>query len=208
MISKLHYITQGNIPEKTHQELAELACKGGIDWVQLRVKNAAKKDVQRIAEETLLICRQYGAKLIINDHVDIALQIGADGIHVGKKDMPLNKVKDKVGDKLIIGATANTLEDILSASNYGVDYVGLGPFAFTKTKDVLSPIISLNAYSEIITELKKQQINTPIIAIGGITEHDVLPLYKVGLHGVAIASGINASENPTSAAKSYIRISS
>lgn len=203
MISKLHYITQGNIENKTHQELAELACKGGVDWVQLRVKDTPYEEWKAIALETKEICDKYGAKLIINDNPKLAVEIGAAGVHVGKEDMPLDKVREIIGPKMILGATTNTVEDIVNSYNHKVDYVGLGPFRFTATKDNLSPIVGLEGYYKIVQQLNKQGIEIPIIAIGGILLDDIQEIFSVGIHGVAIASAINAGVDPVQAAISY-----
>ena len=203
MISKLHYITQGNIENKTHQKLAELACKGGVDWVQLRVKDTPYEEWKTIALETKEICDKYGAKLIINDNPKLAVEIGAAGVHVGKEDMPLDEVREIIGTKMILGATTNTIEDIVNAYNHKADYVGLGPFRFTTTKDKLSPIVGLEGYYKIVQQLNKQGIEIPIIAIGGILLDDIQEIFSVGIHGVAIASGINAAVDPVQATISY-----
>lgn len=203
MISKLHYITQGNIENKTHQELAELACKGGVDWVQLRVKDTPYEEWKVIALEAKAICDKYGAKLIINDNPKLAVEIGAAGVHVGKEDMPLDEVREIIGAEMILGATTNTVEDIVNAYNHKVDYVGLGPFRFTTTKDKLSPIVGLEGYYKIVQQLNKQEIEIPIIAIGGILLDDIQEIFSVGIHGVAIASAINSAVDPVQAAISY-----
>lgn len=205
MISKLHYITQGNIEGKSHQELAELACKGGVDWVQLRVKDTPYIEWKTIALETREICDRYGAKLIINDNPKLAVEVGADGVHVGKEDMPLGEVRKLIGDTMILGATTNTIEDIVDASQFKVDYVGLGPYRFTSTKDKLSPVIGLNGFYEIRQRMKKKEIEIPVIAIGGILIDDIQEVFSVGVHGVAIASAINAGSDPTQAAMDYCR---
>lgn len=182
MISKLHYITQGNIEGKSHQELAELACKGGVDWVQLRVKDTPYIEWKTIALETREICNRYGAKLIINDNPKLAVEVGADGVHVGKEDMPLGEVRKLIGDTMILGATTNTIEDIVDASQFKVDYVGLGPYRFTSTKDKLSPVIGLDGFYEIRQRMKKKEIEIPVIAIGGILIDDIQEVFSVGVH--------------------------
>lgn len=205
MISKLHYITQGNIEGKSHQELAELACKGGVDWVQLRVKDSSYEEWKEIALETKAICDKYGAKLIINDNPKLAVEVQANGVHVGKEDMPLAEVRKIIGPDMILGATTNTFDDILEVAKYQVDYIGLGPFRFTSTKDKLSPVLGLEGYHAIISKMDKAGIHLPVIAIGGILLDDIQELFFVGVQGVAIASGINAATNPTEAAMEFVR---
>lgn len=155
-ISKLHYITQ-DIKGKSHAELAKQACEGGVKWVQLRMKNVAESAWKDEALETLAICKQYGAKLIINDNPTLALEIGADGVHLGKNDMPLAEAAKIIGDKMILGATANNFADIVSASHHQVDYIGLGPFRFTLTKEKLSPVLGVEGFDEIVKEMKKKK---------------------------------------------------
>src|SRR5246127_4479462 len=127
MISRLHYITQ-DIENTSHTQLVEDACKAGVNWVQLRLKNKSYEDWKAIAEEALAICKKHNAKLIINDNVALAKEIGADGVHVGKQDMPVAKAREILGSGFIIGGTANTFEDVELHAKSGADYVGLGPF--------------------------------------------------------------------------------
>src|SRR5690606_37581435 len=148
-----------------------------------------------IAEQAKKICDAFGSKLIINDTVSIALKINADGVHLGKNDMPPAKAREILGSQKIIGATANTLNDCIELHNQSVDYIGLGPYRFTTTKENLSPILGLAGYSYILHELKKKNFNLPIIAIGGILEKDISPILKTGVSGVAVSGMLTGSEN-------------
>jgi len=183
-ISTLHYITD-------QPELAELACRAGIDWVQLRVKNYAYADWKARAVDTLAICRAFGARLIINDNVALAGEIGADGVHVGLTDMPVADARRLLGASMIVGGTANTLDDIRLHHEAGADYVGLGPYRFTTTKEKLSPVLGLVGYDRILTACRHEDIALPIIAIGGLDVVDVPNLMQVGLHGIAVSSAIS-----------------
>ena len=111
MISKLHYITQ-DVDGISHVKLVENACKAGVNWVQLRLKDKSYEDWKIIAEEAVAICKKYNAKLIINDNVALAKEINADGVHVGKQDMPVLKAREILGPYFIIGGTANKFEDV------------------------------------------------------------------------------------------------
>jgi len=204
MISKLHYITQ-DVEHASHVQLVEDACKAGVDWIQLRLKNKSYEDWKTIAEEALAICRKYNAKLIINDNVALVKEIGADGVHVGKQDMPVSKAREILGTDFIIGGTANTFEDVKLHAKSGADYIGLGPFRFTTTKDKLSPILGLEGYKAIVDKCKQENINVPIIAIGGITEADVEVLSTTGIYGVAVASAITHAENKKEMVKKFMR---
>jgi len=203
-ISRLHYITQDNIPGFTHAQLAEEACKGGADWVQLRVKGKGTAEWRKIAEETLAVCKQYNAKLIINDNVRIAKEIGADGVHLGNDDMQPEEAREKLGDQFIIGGTANTFFHLESKCKF-VDYIGLGPFRFTNTKEKLSPVLGAEGYKQILSSCKNAGIEIPVIAIGGIKEDDLDGIFQTGIYGVAIASIVNAAENKAAAMKNFIQ---
>jgi thiamine-phosphate pyrophosphorylase len=164
MIDRLHYISQH--PENgTHITAIKAALEAGVRWIQLRVKNEAKEDILQYALYAGELCNQYGAKLIVNDHPEIALKAGAYGLHLGLEDMPVEKARAIVGKDMIIGGTANTFEHIKQRVAEGVDYIGLGPYRFTKTKQKLSPILGLEGYAEIIKRVTLAGIQTPIIAI-------------------------------------------
>ena len=203
-IARLHYITQGNILGYTHSQLAEEVCMGGADWVQLRVKKKGYLDWKEIALDTLKVCRKYKAKLIINDSVRIAKEIDADGVHIGKEDMLPKAARSLLGKEKIIGGTANSFIDIENLANAGVDYIGLGPFRFTETKEKLSPVLGLEGYQQIIEECRKNKITTPIIAIGGIKKEDLNNLFKTGIYGIAVSSGVNMEIDKEEAVKSFL----
>jgi thiamine-phosphate pyrophosphorylase len=204
MISKLQYITQ-DVENASHVQLIEDACKAGINWIQLRLKNKSYEDWKIIAEEALAICKKYNAKLIINDNVALVKEIGADGVHVGRQDMPVSKAREILGADFIIGGTANTFEDVKLHAKSGADYIGLGPFRFTTTKDKLSPILGLEGYQAIVDKCKQENLTVPIIAIGGITESDIKDITTTGVHGVAVASAITHAENKKEMVKKFMK---
>ena len=191
-IQNLHYISQAS---PTHVEAIKAACEAGVKWVQLRVKNTSEEEWLSIAKQSKSICEQFGATLIINDNIKIAKAIGADGVHLGKQDISPSEARAYLGNEVIIGGTANTFEDIQNLAKQGVDYIGLGPFRFTTSKDNLSPILALEGYEEIVNQCKNEGITIPIIAIGGIQVSDISSIISVGIHGVAVASLINDAEN-------------
>jgi thiamine-phosphate pyrophosphorylase len=193
-ISSLHYITQ-DTDAYTHPQLAERACIAGVEWVQLRIKDKPDAEVLMLAKQTKAICDKYNATLIINDKVHIAKAINAGGVHLGKNDMDVAEARKIVGNDFIIGGTANTFEDIKKLYNDGVDYIGLGPFRFTTTKKNLSPVLGLEGYQKIIEQCNRNNINIPIIAIGGITTEDVDDIYSCGVYGIAVSGAITFSKN-------------
>ncbi len=204
-ISRFHYLTQ-DIPGYSHVEQVRLACENGVDWIQLRVKNKQRDEVMHIAKEAIAICKQHKVTLIINDHVEICKAVDADGVHLGKTDMPVSEARMILGKDKIIGGTANTIEDIIRLYDDGVDYAGLGPFRFTRTKQNLSPVLGVEGYEKILTEMRNKHIQTPVIAIGGIRIDDVGMLMKSGIHGLAISSAVHFAEDKLDVLKGFMSV--
>lgn len=201
-IARLHYITQ-NLPNIPHWEQAEKACMGGVSWVQLRVKNTPYEQWKEIALKTQAVCKRFNAKLIINDNFQLAYEIGADGVHLGKTDPSPVDARALLGDACIIGGTANTIADIRALHEAGVNYIGCGPYRFTKTKENLSPIVGLEGYKALMQQCREEGLKLPIIGIGGIQLEDVQLLQSAGLYGVAVSSVINLAENPIEMASKF-----
>lgn len=198
-ISNLQFITDS--PAQ-----AEQACAGGVRWVQLRVKNTPHFAWKQLALDTQRICRRYGATLLINDNPQIAQEIGTDGVHLGRQDMPPDDARAILGPDFIIGGTANTFADIEQLVAAGVDYIGLGPFRFTVTKERLSPILGLEGYATIMAQCRAAGIKVPVVGIGGITPADIPGLLATGLHGVAVAGAISAAPEPQLAAATFLTL--
>jgi len=190
--SKLHFISQ---PSPSHQQAIQEACEAGVKWVQLRVKNTEEAAWLAEAKACKTICQQYGATFIVNDNIQIAKLVGADGVHLGKQDISPAEARKILGHDMIIGGTANTFEDIQYLAAQGVDYIGLGPFRFTSSKANLSPIVGFEGYQTIVAQCKAAHINIPIIAIGGILVDDMAAILALEIHGIAVASLINESKN-------------
>lgn len=195
MIAKLQYISQQSA-SLTHLAAIHKALDAGCLWVQLRVKQEQESVVAHYAEEAKKLCAAYGAKLIINDFPHIALAVEADGVHLGLQDMPVQQARSLVGENMIIGGTANTVEDIRQRVAEGADYVGLGPYRFTTTKRNLSPILGLEGYAAILRQLKAEGIMIPIIAIGGLLTEDVAALLQTGVHGIAVSGALTHAAHP------------
>ena len=191
MISKLHYISQG-ATVKEHLENIQQACQAGAELVQLRLKNYSEKKILKAAEEAREITSHFQTRLIINDHYKIAKEVKADGVHLGKSDTCPTEARKHLFSWQIIGGTANTIQDCQSLLEKKVNYIGLGPFRFTNTKDNLSPILGIDGYLTIIEELKTE---TPIIAIGGIEMTDILDIMMTKVHGIAMSGTITRDFN-------------
>jgi thiamine-phosphate pyrophosphorylase len=195
MYNKLQYISQGNTIEEQLLNIRN-ALDHGCKWIQLRFKNGNKEELYNIAESTKTLCDTYFATFIINDNIDLTLELDLDGVHLGLNDMNIKDARQLLGVTKIIGGTANTFNDVELHVKNGCDYIGLGPFQFTNTKQNLSPILGLEGYSNIIERLKIKNIKTPIYAIGGITLEDVDSLMSTDIHGIAVSGLITQSKNP------------
>ncbi|MDR3137491.1 MAG: thiamine phosphate synthase [Tannerellaceae bacterium] len=181
----------------------ELALRGGCRHIQLRMKGAAIAEVETVAWEAKVLCKQYGGALYVNDHVDVCLKVGAKGVHLGKSDMSVCEARKKLGRNYIIGGTANTFEDIRLLNGEGVDYIGLGPFRFTATKEKLSPLLGLEGYKRIVEQCRRERITLPIIAIGGIILSDILAIKAVGVDGIAVSSAILGAADPVEETRAF-----
>jgi len=186
-ISKLQYISSSNA-EQSHLQAIEAVCKAGGKWIQLRLKGETPAKVLEIAQKVKTICKDYGVTFILNDYPEIARVVKADGLHLGKLDMSHREARKIVGKDTILGGTANTMEDIRNYFKEGiVDYIGLGPFRYTTTKQNLSPILGLKGYEQVVAQCQAEQINLPIIAIGGILLEDIPAIMKTGVQGIAVS---------------------
>ncbi|MBS7252715.1 thiamine phosphate synthase [Flavobacterium branchiicola] len=193
MYNKLQYISQGNTIEEQLYNIQQ-ALDAGCDWVQMRFKDQSAKNTFALAEAVKFLCEEYLANFIVNDDLYLAQQIAADGVHLGLSDMKIDEARAILGNTKIIGGTANTFEDIENHVKNGCDYIGLGPFRFTSTKEKLSPILGLHGYFEILQKLKKNKIKIPVFAIGGITLKDINPLMETGIYGIAVSGIITESD--------------
>ena len=178
-----------------------MALDGGCRWVQLRMKDAAGTEVLPIAKQAQRMCRKAGAAFIIDDRVELAKELGADGVHLGKNDMPISEARRILGDGYIIGGTANTLLDVKRHYESGADYVGCGPFRFTTTKKRLSPILGTEGYNSIIQGMAEAGISIPVVAIGGITPADIPEIMATGVNGIAISGAILRAADPKAATR-------
>ena len=173
-----------------------LALDGGCKWVQLRMKDASEEEILRNAHQARKLCDQYQATFIIDDHVELVRECGADGVHLGKNDMPIAEARRLLGDDFIIGGTANTFDDVLSHYRSSANYIGCGPFRFTTTKKGLSPILGLKGYQDIVAKMKSQSIDIPIVAIGGITIDDIPSIMQTGVNGIALSGTVLNAPDP------------
>ncbi len=194
MYSKLQYISQGSTAKEQLDNIQSTLDVGCI-WIQLRYKSANEKEFALVAQQVKKKCESYNATFIINDNVELAKNIDANGVHLGLQDMSVTQARTLLGENKIIGGTANTLQDVLVRIDERCDYIGLGPFRFTATKTNLSPILGLDGYKIIMNEVLKNEIRIPIYAIGGIIMDDVVSLINTGVYGLAVSGVITNHPN-------------
>jgi thiamine-phosphate pyrophosphorylase len=170
-----------------------------------------KDTEESLLEETAVIvqkmCKDYGATFIIDDHVYLTQKLKADGVHLGKNDMPVAEARKILGDSYIIGSTVNSFQDILSVIETSTpDYFGCGPFRYTSTKKNLAPILGLEGYRNIISQMKIYGIDIPLVAIGGISKEDIPELMQSGIKGIALSGSILKAVHPQDEMKEIVNI--
>lgn len=191
----LQFITN-NSDKYSIAEEVQMALEGGCRWIQLRMKGASDEEVMETAAQLIEMCRENNAFLIVDDRVNVVNELKVSGVHLGKEDMDPMEARELLGPDAIIGVTANTAADIIKYKGKDIDYIGLGPFRHTTTKEKLAPILGLECYREIVKDVREAGIEFPIVAIGGITLEDVEPLMKTGVNGIAVSGAIINAEDP------------
>lgn len=193
-------------PGLSYEDSAMAALQGGCRWIQLRMKEATDEEMKPIALRLKAACREVGATFVIDDRVALVKEIEADGVHLGKNDMPVDEARRVLGEGFLIGGTANTIDDIRCLHRASADYIGLGPFRFTTTKEKLSPLLGLEGYRQIMEVVEQEGIHVPICAIGGIEAEDVLPLMATGVDGIAVSGCVCRAEHPSEAMAALLRL--
>ena len=189
---RLYVITDGM---RHPEEKVRKAIAGGASIVQYREKCLGAEEKYEEAMKLLKVCREYGVPLIINDDVELAEKIGADGVHVGQSDMSVGEARKRLGENAIIGATAKTIEQARKAMEQGADYLGSGAMYVSSSKKDATPM-SVECLKGIC-----ESVSIPVVAIGGITKHNIEPLLGSKIAGVAVINGVFGEEDITLAAK-------
>lgn len=185
-------------------EGARMALEGGCKWIQLRMKDASDDEVRQAAAEIQPMCKEHEAVFLLDDRVELAKELHADGVHLGKNDMPIDEARRILGEEYIIGGTANTFEDIQRIAAQGADYIGCGPFRFTTTKKNLAPVLGVEGYRDIIAKMRNAGINIPMVAIGGITPDDIDEILATGVQGIAVSGTVLNADDPVAMMKSLL----
>lgn len=184
--------------EKSLYEQVELALKGGTTFLQLREKDLPYDEFKKEGEKLLSLCRNYSVPFVINDNVELAKELDADGVHIGQDDMDVSEVRKLIGNDKILGVSARTVEEAIFAEKHGADYLGVGAVFSTSTK--------LNAMDVSYEMLKEicSRVKIPVVAIGGINAANILKLAKSGICGVAVVSAIFAQDDILQATKNLL----
>lgn len=196
----LYLVTDKSDDVEKFLKTIEEAIQGGVSVVQIREKTADTLDFYNLALKVKEITTRYNVPLIINDRVDVALAIDADGVHVGQSDMPCDVTRKLVGDDKIVGVSATTIEEAQKAERDGADYIGTGAVFPTSTKDD-APSITKKELKEVV-----DSIDIPVVAIGGITLDNASELTDTGIAGLSVVSAIMSSDNPKESSKKLLKI--
>ena len=196
----LYLVTDKSDDVEKFLNTIEEAIKGGVTVVQIREKTAETLDFYNLALKVKEITSKYDVPLIINDRVDVALAIDADGVHVGQSDMPCDVTRKLIGADKILGVSAATIDEAKKAQNDGADYIGTGAVFPTSTKDD-APKITKQNLKEIV-----ESIDIPVVAIGGISKDNAHELIDTGIAGLSVVSAIMSSDNPKKSSEELLSI--
>jgi thiamine-phosphate pyrophosphorylase len=193
---RLYFITAGNNDlGRTHLDTAEAAALGGATAIQFRDKDMDDKEFERTALQVKNVSDRYGIPLIINDRSEIAVKIGAAGVHVGQDDLDAASVRALIGPDLVLGCSVTTADQARQAEKVGADYIGAGPVFPTGSKNDAAPPIGLDGLIEIC-----RAVAIPVVAIGGITVGNINEVIETGAAGTAVIAAIAAAPNMKDAA--------
>lgn len=201
----LQFITNTDVKLPVVEQI-KLALEGGCRWIQIRMKDADDEEISRVVEQVKPLCLETESFLILNDRVELAKKLDVGGVHLGKNDMPPSQARMILGPAAIIGVTANTFDEIQSKKNLDIDYFGIGPYRSTTTKRNLAPLLGLEGIQEIVKQARQNNVEQPLVAVGGIRLEDVEPLMQAGVNGIAVSGAVAAASEPRKATAEFIRL--
>jgi len=199
-LPKIYPITDTTISRLSHSEQVERLAAGGATLIQLREKRASPREFYRMALDAMTIARKLGVQIIVNDRVDIAIAVGADGVHLGQDDLPPDRARFLMGESRIIGFSTHSFEQAIGAASAPVDYIAIGPIFNTASKENPDPVVGVSAVSQV-----KGQISKPLVAIGGITLETVSQVIVGGADSVAIISDLLSAKDIASRTREYFQ---
>lgn len=177
---------------------------GGCRWVQIRMKEASDEDIEKVVAEIKPLCIETETFLILDDRVELAKKLDVGGVHLGKNDMLPSKARMLLGPAAVIGVTANTINDIIAVRSLDIDYIGMGPFAYTNTKKNLSPVLGAEGIRSLCTDMERLEINIGHVAVGGIRLEDVRTIMEAGANGVAVSGAIAFADDISGATAKFL----
>lgn len=201
----LQYITNTSSPVPVVEQVKGVL-DGGCRWIQVRMKDASDEEISKVVEEIKPLCLEKEAFLILNDRVELAKKLDVGGVHLGKSDMLPSKARLELGPAAVIGVTANTIDDIIAVRSLDIDYIGMGPYAFTETKKNLAPMLGLEGIRRLCIEMREKQIDIAKVAVGGIRLEDVVPLMEAGVNGVAVSGAIAFADDISKATHAFLEV--
>ncbi len=200
----LQYITNTQSPRSVVEQI-KAVLEGGCKWIQIRMKEASDDEIRKVVDQIMPLCAEKEAFIILNDRVELCKELELSGVHLGKTDMLPSKARLELGPAAIIGVTVNTFEDILAVRALDIDYLGMGPYAFTKTKEKLAPQLGLDGIAALCREMEEKEIEIARVAVGGITYEDVVPLMKSGVNGIAVSGAIAFADDMVEETKRFLK---
>ena len=204
-ISKFHYLTQ-DLPQRSHIEQTEIACKAGANWIQYRCFTKSDEELIEDLHQVASICDEWGATLILTDHYHLLDRVDAQGVHLENMNADYKSIREIISNEKTLGASAISIKDIQRIHSTGVvDYIGCGPFSFTKTKPNDYPLLGINGYRELIQKMHELGINIPLLAVGGISIDNTEALLETGIFGIAVSSAVNMADDPGRALKDFYK---
>lgn len=200
----LQYITNTSSPVSVVDQVKGVIA-GGCRWIQVRMKDATDEEITKVVEEIKPLCIETESFLILNDRVELAKKLNVGGVHLGKMDMLPSKARIELGPAAVIGCTANTIEDVIAVHALDIDYIGIGPFRFTETKQNLAPVLGLEGIKNICDKMKEKEINIATVAVGGIKLEDVDAIMATGVNGIAISGAIAFADDIKKATEDFLK---
>ena len=192
-LPKLYPITDRRLSGLSHAEQVARLCAGGARLIQLREKHLSPREFYREAEEALRAARACGARVVINDRADVALALGADGVHLGQDDLPPAAARELLGERAIIGFSTHSIEQAAEAARMPLDYVAIGPVFQTSSKENPDPVVGLEGVRRVRESMRG---TLSLVAIGGITADRARSVLEAGAHSVAVIGALLTAEDP------------
>ena len=199
-IGRLHVLTDTIVQNKfSHPDLARMAIDGGANTIQFRQKKGSSLDMFRNAETIMQLCRDANVTMIVDDRIDIALAVDADGVHLGQSDIPLPVARKLLGAQKLMGGSATDFDELRKVIEGGADYVGFGPVFGTMSKENPGNPRGISFMKEVV-----ERSSIPVVAIGGIKLNYVKELFATGIHGIAVISAICCEPDPAKATQRFL----